>query len=120
MLPRNLPLRTKTPLRRKRWLLPRSRKTQRRYVQRRALVAELLLYPVVCQVPWCTSLATDPHEPLTRARGGSILDLENVILICRAHHDEIHDEAPWAYELGFLISSWTPLPHADLPSGDPT
>lgn len=106
MLPRKVPLRTKTPLRRKRWLRPRSPKTQRRYVERRALVAELFLYPVVCQVPWCTSLATDPHEPLTRARGGSILDRDNVRLICRPHHSEIHDHEPvWAYEHGFLISS---------------
>lgn len=86
---------------------PRSTKTTRQYVERRALVADLFAEPTVCQVPWCTSTATDPHEPLTRTRGGSIVDRDNVRLICRIHHSEIHDTEPgWAYELGFLAHSW--------------
>jgi hypothetical protein len=94
------------PLRRTR-LKQRSAKNAKRYVQRRALVAELLAEPMVCEVPRCTALATDPHEPLTRARGGSILDRANVRLICSAHHSEIHDTEPaWAYEQGFLKHSW--------------
>jgi hypothetical protein len=97
----------KTPPARRTRLRPRSKKTQRRYVERRALVAELMLYPQVCEVPDCTRLATDPHEPLTRARGGPILDRDNIRLICRPHHNEIHDKEPvWAYVHGFLISPW--------------
>ena len=57
------PLR-RTPLRH------RSAKTAQIYVTRRQIVAELFACPQVCEVPWCTSTATDPHEPLTRARGG--------------------------------------------------
>ena len=88
-------------------LRPRSKKTAAKYRVRRALVAELLLYPTVCEVPWCTNQATDPHEPKTRARGGSILDRTNVRLICAPHHREIHDTEPtWAYHLGFLKNSW--------------
>ncbi|MCW2899293.1 MAG: hypothetical protein JWO67_1558 [Streptosporangiaceae bacterium] len=99
--PGQKPLTSTTPIK------PRSAKTVRRYVERRALVAELFADPTVCEVPWCASPATDPHEPLTRARGGSIVDRDNVRLICRIHHSEIHDtEPPWAYELGFLAHSW--------------
>jgi len=77
--------------------------------QRQILLDQLRVNPVKCEVPWCTLLADDPHEPLTRARGGSIVDLGNIRLICRMHHREIHDtEPPWAYELGFLKHSGRP------------
>ena len=49
---------------------PRSDKTARIYVTRRALVAEMFLYPEVCEVPWCSNVATDPHEPLTQGTAG--------------------------------------------------
>jgi hypothetical protein len=89
-----------------------------RYVERRALVAELFEYPTVCEVPRCTRLATDPHEPLTRARGGSIVDRDNVRLICAPHHTEIHSKEPaWAYELGFLINSWDANPPTPTEKG---
>lgn len=110
--PTPMPARTK-PLR------PRSAKTQRLYVTRTALVAQLFLYPTRCEVPGCTRRATDPHEPLTRARGGSVIDLDNITLICRQHHNEIHDKEPaWAYDLGFLINSWDGQqpPPGDLPT----
>lgn len=85
----------------------RSKKTAAKYVQRRALVADLLLYPMVCEVPWCTNQATDPHEPKTRTRGGSILNRANIRLICGPCHSKIHDTEPaWAYRLGFLKNSW--------------
>jgi hypothetical protein len=61
-----------------------------------------------CAVPGCTSEATDPHEPLTRARGGSTTDPDNIVGLCRRHHDDIHLEPPWAYALGLLRHSWDP------------
>lgn len=98
--------RTKQLQRRKR-LRYRSKKTAAKYVHRRALVAELMAYPQVCEVPWCTERATDPHEPLTRARGGDILDRDNVRLVCHPHNVMFGaDEQPWMYELGFLVHSW--------------
>jgi hypothetical protein len=61
----------------------------------------------MCEVPFCLRWADDAHEPLTRARGGSITDPENCRAVCRPHHDEITFEEPeWAYELGFLVHSW--------------
>ena len=84
--------------------------------QRRAMVNRL--WPDGCPpcfVPWCTRLADDLHEALTRARGGSITDPENAFPLCRQHHDEVtfrpESELQWAYDLGILIHSW------DAPKG---
>jgi len=100
-----LPLRT-APMRRTGRLRPRSAKTARTYVQRRVLVAALMAEYPMCQVPGCHRPSTDAHEPLTRARGGSITDRGNVVAVCRDHHDEIHGEPDWAYAWGFLVHSW--------------
>lgn len=61
---------------------------------------------VMCSVPGCTERADDLHEPLTRARGGSITDEENVKPTCRRHNDELTLEPQWGYDLGFLKHSW--------------
>lgn len=99
-------LRRRKPLARYTRLRYRSKKTAAKYVERRVLVAELFLYPTVCEVPDCTERATDPHEPLTRARGGSILDRENVLLLCRSHHRWAHDHPAEAEASGLLVHSW--------------
>ena len=63
----------------------------------------------------CGRWADDVHEPLTRARGGSITDPDNAFPLCRPHHDEVtfrpESELQWAYDLGILIHSW------DAPKG---
>lgn len=106
-MPRTTGLRNGSQPARKAGLKPRSKKTAAKYVHRRALVAEMFAEPTVCEVPWCSNTATDPHEPKTRNRGGSILNRANVRLICAPHHSEIHDTEPaWAYRLGFLKNSW--------------
>ncbi len=87
-------------------LRPRSKKTAALYAERRKLVAAVLADRIVCEVPWCNHASQDVHEPLTRARGGSILDPSNVKAVCRMHHDLIHLEPEWAYEHGLLIHSW--------------
>lgn len=88
---------------------PKRRKEQ---AERSKVLRVMFPEPVVCAVPDCTSVATDPHEPLTRGRGGSITDPNNIVGLCRHHHDAIHSEPPWAYELGLLRHSW------DKPTGD--
>lgn len=89
-------------------LRPRSAKTAALYRNERVpLVAAMFAEPSVCEVPWCPEVATDPHEPLTRARGGSITDPANVRLVCHPHNVMFgSDEQPWMYELGFLRHSW--------------
>lgn len=63
-----------------------------------------------CEVPGCLRWADDAHEPLTRARGGSITDPGNVVALCREHHDQItfapETTLEWAYSLGLLRHSW--------------
>lgn len=58
----------------------------------------------------CGRWADDVHEPLTRARGGSIVDPENAVPPCRPCHDVLtfrpESELRWAYELGLLRHSW--------------
>lgn len=74
----------------------RSLKTQRRYRERRKIVARLFDGDPLCQR--CSSAyATDPHELLPRGRGGSITDPENIALLCRPCHDGVtfHTVPDW-------------------------
>jgi hypothetical protein len=59
-----------------------------------------------CQRPGCTRLADDVHEPLTRARGGSITDPVNMVPLCRACHMQVQLGPAWAYDLGLMLHSW--------------
>ncbi|MEV4247013.1 hypothetical protein AB0J63_26815 [Streptosporangium canum] len=85
-----------------------STRRQRENRERRAMVRTL--WPDMqpgCVVLDCGRLADDVHEPLTRARGGSITDPANAQPVCRPHHDEItFTEPAWAYEQGLLVHSW--------------
>lgn len=98
-------LNRKRPLQRSSKIRPRSKKTERTYTKRRALVAELLRDQPVCQR--CHSAAaTDVHEILSRARGGSILDLDNLAVLCRPCHSWITTHPALATEEGWLTSAW--------------
>lgn len=46
--------------------------------------------------------ATDPHEVLSRARGGSIVDPANIKILCR----ECHDLVTLGMDDAFLTHSW--------------
>ena len=48
----------------------------------------------------------DKHELLTRARGGDPTDPDNCVMLCRAHHDAVHDHPDEAAKRGLLIHSW--------------
>jgi hypothetical protein len=50
----------------------------------------------------CLRLASEVHEPLTRGRGGSILDPENSVPICRNCHMWIDDNKQAATSVGLL------------------
>jgi hypothetical protein len=84
-----------------------SRKRAALIRERRAMLRAKYPGVTLCEVPYCNRAADDAHEPLTRARGGSITDPANVKAVCRPHHDEITFEEPeWSYGLGFLEHSW--------------
>lgn len=84
----------------------RAQRGQREAVRRAALARDrgCVARPLVKEV-WCWG-PLDAHELLTRARGGDPLDLDNVRMLCRAHHDWCHDHPADAEERGLLRPSW--------------
>lgn len=84
-----------------------SKKRRKEQTERTAMIREVYPERPRCAVPFCTRMADDLHEVLSRARGGSITDPENCVPLCRPHHNAITDTEPaWAYELGLLKHSW--------------
>jgi len=105
-LRRGKPPERRTPLRQ---VSAKRTKVQR---LRRAMVAEELAKRELCEAgarithaghnARCNGLAIELHEPLTRARGGSILDPANTVAICRSCHDWIHANPAAATSVGLL------------------
>jgi len=108
------PLRPGKPLQRRTPLRQVSRKRSREQRLRQQMVRDELARRELCEAgavitfaghdARCYGLATELHEPLTRARGGSILDPENTVAICRSCHDWIHVNPAAATGLGLLRS----------------
>ncbi len=102
-------LKRRTPLRQ---MIQKRSKQQR---LRRVMVQEELGKRELCEAgarithaghdARCNGLAIELHEPLTRARGGSILDPTNTVAICRSCHDWIHANPAAATQLGLLQST---------------
>lgn len=55
----------------------------------------------VCDGRW-----TDMHERLSRARGGSVTDPDNIVLLCRPCHRLITEHPAWAEANGWALHSW--------------
>jgi len=90
-------------------LNPVSKKRQAVNVARRIFVRRILEERPQCeaQIPYtCSNHATDVHEIMTRARGGSILDEFNVLALCRPCHHYITTEPAWSQINGFTVHSW--------------
>jgi len=95
---------------------PVSPKRARENRERKAMIAQtfggerpLCAVWGAMQPGWCGRWADDAHEPLSRARGGSITDPANCVPLCRPCHTLITDQEPqWAYDLGLLVHSWGP------------
>jgi hypothetical protein len=133
-LNRKTPLTSNAPLKRTEWIkkptgsqaprskqLPHHSKISRRgkeEVQRAKFVADIIFKANGLCVAWwnireidyeqarkCARLASEVHEPLTRARGGSILDENNAVAICRICHSWIHEHPREAAMVGLLLSS---------------
>ena len=117
-LNRYTPLKRGGPLKRKTPLSPVSKKRQAIQGERRRMVKEELMNRPDCEAghlifTWrvrqgergdhgCTGLSSDIHEPLTRARGGSITDPENMVAICRPCHNWVHGHPLESEEIGLL------------------
>lgn len=105
---RGEPLKRKTPLKRGKPLAKESAKTKALKPDRaRAKAAALardggcigarLVPEVSCYGP------LDGHERLPRGRGGSPYELENIITLCRTHHEWVHSYPIKAKTLNLLI-----------------
>lgn len=84
----------------------RSTKTAHTYrTQRAPLVAAFLEARPICQR--CNAArSTDVHEIKSRARGGSILDEDNLAALCRPCHAWITTHPAAAHTEGWLLHSW--------------
>lgn len=84
---------------------PVSKKRQELNGLRRAFVKKLLEERMACEarIQGCTWYPTDVHEIKTRARGGSIVDPENCLALCRNCHTWITENPAWALENGFVV-----------------
>ncbi len=107
------PLERKTPLKqggnldRTTPIKAQSQKRQRENRQRRAMANAMFPNGTPpCIVPWCGQWADDLHEPLTRARQGSITDPDNAVPTCRRHNSELTEEPGWGYDLHLLVHKW--------------
>jgi 5-methylcytosine-specific restriction endonuclease McrA len=85
---------------------PRSKKREKLYAEhRRALVAKMLADSPVCQRCHRAS-SVDIHELKSRARGGSIIEPDNLVAVCRGCHNWITTHPKEAQETGWLKNSW--------------
>lgn len=99
----------------------RSKKKEAEYRLRRPLVKRLLE-----ERPWCEACpvfaeydgkttyrrnaSQDVHEILRRSQGGSILDEQNCMTVCRACHQRIGNYPQLAFDLGLARESWREAP----------
>ena len=93
-----------------RGIKPRSNKQNKLYKKpggRRDFEAELLTARPSCEArveDVCTYRSVDVHELLARSQGGSILDRENCIAVCRMCHSWIGENPKKATERGLRRS----------------
>ena len=96
---------------------PRSRKKEAEYRLRRPLVKRLLE-----ERPWCEACpvfasydgmvtysrnpSQDIHEIVRRSQGGSILEEENLMAVCRPCHRRIGNHPALAFSLGLAKEGW--------------
>lgn len=95
----------------------RSKKTEEIYKLRRPLVEKLLQERQWCEacpvfaehdgkVSYVRNKSQDIHELVRRSQGGSILDEENLLAVCRRCHQRIGNSPALAFELGLAKHSW--------------
>jgi len=114
---RSKPPKQKTPLKRGAPPKKRSKKTEATYEKRRPFVAKILSERPNCEA--CVVFAkhdgkttfiqrpsVDVHELIRRSQGGSILDENNVLAVCRQCHTRIGNNPQLSFDLGLAKQSW--------------
>mgnify|MGYP006280311551 CR=1 FL=1 len=95
----------------------RSKKKEAEYRLRRPLVARLLNERPYCEacpvfaeydgkVIYTRQKSVDIHELKRRSQGGSILDEDNLLSVCRSCHSRIGNNPALAFELGLAKHGW--------------
>lgn len=95
----------------------RSKKKEAEYRIRRPLVARLLEERPYCEacpvfarydqkMTYHRNPSQDIHEIIRRSQGGSILDEENLLAVCRPCHNRIGAYPALAFELGLAKEGW--------------
>jgi hypothetical protein len=120
---RKKPLKSKTPIKRTNSLKRggkinhRSEKMKKTYDERRPFVEKILSENPYCQacavfaaydkkVTFVQNKSVDVHELIRRSQGGSILDENNVISVCRPCHQRIGNNPKLAFDLGLAKHLW--------------
>ncbi len=84
----------------------RSAKMEKLYAtKRRNIVRKLLADRTICQ-RCLADRSQDVHELKSRARGGKIDDLENLVCLCRKCHQFVTENPKIAHEQGWAKQSW--------------
>jgi 5-methylcytosine-specific restriction endonuclease McrA len=89
----------------------RSKKKEAEYKLRRPLVEKMLEERPMCEacpvfakndglVTYQRNRSVDVHEIVRRSQGGSILDEENLMCVCRPCHSRIGNYPQLAFDLG--------------------
>jgi 5-methylcytosine-specific restriction endonuclease McrA len=95
----------------------RSSKKEKDYVERRKLVVKLLEEKPYCEAcpvfaehdgkkMYQRNMSSDLHELKRRSQGGSILDEDNIICVCRPCHTRIGNYPQLAFDLGLAKHGW--------------
>ena len=95
----------------------RSKKKEEEYVKRRKMVKLLIeerqwceACPVFAQndgvAVYKRNQSCDVHEIIRRSQGGSILDIENLMCVCRPCHTRIGNYPQLAFDLGLAKHGW--------------
>lgn len=95
----------------------RSAKNEAIYRERRPLVKRLLEEREWCEacpvfakhdgaMVYQRNRSVDIHELVRRSQGGSILDVDNLLAVCRPCHQRIGNHPQLAFDLGLAKHAW--------------
>lgn len=95
----------------------RSKKKEAEYKLRRPLVEKLLSERPLCEAcptfaeydgraTYARNRSCDIHEIVRRSQGGSILNEENLMAVCRPCHNRIGNHPQLAFDLGLAKHAW--------------
>ena len=107
----------RTPLKRGAPPKKRSKKQDALYKERRPFVERILKERPLCEAcrvfashdgksVFNHHLSKDVHEIVRRSQGGSIIDEENVLAVCRPCHIRIGNYPELAFQLGLAKHGW--------------